>query len=301
MANNDNLNKKELKDLAASLNQLGVGGYQQLVHQAILHDWTRNRFVQHLVHEPAFQRQFPGLVQGGEINAFLLGQENASVNVTNLGAAVTNYGKLWKSYEQAGSGYGFGKLSKVQVAALIKGEVSPQEFRKRSAAIDNVRKNPELFDFWKKEAKKFGAGDLNVFRAAAGLTDRKFNDIYEAARLRQEFGLSAKDAGSAAKSIDIGNPATSSSQSPQSLEDIVTAARQNLQDIQPELAAQGIGVGQLVKALANPSQYGREMQAIQQALATKRARGQYVAGSQARAGEAGGPSLYAPDSQAAYG
>jgi hypothetical protein len=282
---------KVRKQLSAALKRSSIeGNYSALIREAVVNDWNEQQFVQALVRTKAFRRQHPGVVKGGQINDFLLGQEGAPLSFSTLGNALGNYRTLWQSYETAGRAYGYGKLNKRQIASLINGEKSPEEFAASAQAVQQVKSNAETLSLYNQQRKAAGLKPLEqreLFQAFAS-PNRGWVDQYEATRLRLlggNLGLSAQDANTVAKSI--GTPGTLSAD----IGALVGDLRSQLGDIGPELEREGISRVQLAQFLANPDE---DRLGIQQRIAQlqqrRRSQGQFSQGQQTgpRPGSSGG-------------
>lgn len=301
----EDLNKKQEKELAQMLKSYGIDGrYLDLIHEAIIHDWSANRFAMKLVRDKRFKNQFPGLVKRGEVNAFLLGKEDVGVSLQSLGQAISNYKTLKQSYETVGKNFGNASISKAEMSALIGGEISVDEFGRRAKAIQDVKKDPELWDYFKAQAAAAGEKMSleDQFGVAAGIADQKFYDIYEAARIAQSgesLGFTSEQAAAIARAL----PNFDAQGQPTGIGDIGELMRKlkaNLSDVSPELKAAGIDSTRLATYFADPTQDTELEGRILQAIASKRSRGAYVAGSQTRKGPGGGVATYSPEGQAAY-
>jgi hypothetical protein len=291
---------KVRKQLQSALKRSGIeGAYSQLIREAIINDWSDQQFVQALVRTKSFRRNYPGLVRGGHINDFLLGQEGAPLSFSSLGQALGNYRTLWQQYETAGRAYGYGKLSKRQVAALIQGEKSPDEFMAAAEAVQLVKTNEGALSLYNQQRKAAGLQPMKqreLFESFAS-RNRGFVDAYEATRLRLfggNLGLSAEGAQQVAASLGTPGTITGSGDIGQLISDL----RGQLGDIGPELEREGISRVQLAQFLANPDvdKLGIS-QRIAQLQQRRRSQGQFAAGQQAgpRPGSTGGtpgPTAY---------
>jgi hypothetical protein len=292
--------KKVRKSLESALGRSGIeGNYSKLIREAIINDWSEQQFVQALVRTKSFRRNFPGAIRGGNINDFLLGQEGAGLTFSTLGQALSNYRTLWQSYETAGRAYGYGKLSKRQVAALIQGEKSPEEFAATAQAVQLVKQNEGALSLYNQQRKAAGLQPLKqreLFESFASQS-RGFVDAYEATRLRMiggNLGLTAEGAHQVAKSI--GTPGTITGAT--DIGALVGELRSQLGDIGPELEREGISRVQLAQFLADPSSDSLGIQQrIAQLQQRRRSQGQFAAGQQTgpRPGSTGstpGPVAY---------
>ena len=290
--------KKARKELQAALKQLGIdGNFMALIDAAVRGDWSPQQFTVRLTRTEAFRNKFPGLIQNGNLNSDLVGGRDVGITASSLGTAIRAYEAAWKGYTEIAKNYGYGPVPRQKLAILIKSGVSPDEFGTRLAAIATVKKNPEVFDAFKAQAKLAGVNmqPKDLFKFAAKTADKKFYDIYEAAQLQTQIGLDASAAARAAKGVGLPGQATPN------FEQTIAAVRQNLQQVGPELASQGITPAKLVKIMANPGSYVKEMEAIAQVIATREGLGRPVAGMYAQKGSAGGLALYEGEGQAAYG
>lgn len=292
----DREQRKQLKDW---LGQYGLNAeIMQLIDAAVRHDLSTSMIVQRLVHTETFHNQYPGLIHNGQIADFLTGRAGAPLTVQTLSSAVQNYQTLEKAYQDAAKNYGY-KWKPNMMLNAIQNDLSPTEFTQRLGAIRTVNQTPGLRDFFEQAVKASGVHGVDtqkeVFRLAAGVSAKRFEDIYETARLAQaNIGFSiqegaklAKQIGQPGEQVDIGA--------------LVSQVRQQLGDIGPELQSAGISNAQLTRFLANPKDdtFGLAPK-LASIVAAKRARGQFVPGTQAQRGPAGGPALYQQEGAAAY-
>ena len=303
----DPLTKQQEAELKSILHSLSLGNaFGDLIHQAIVNDWNPQQFVTQLVRDDRFQAKFPGVIgPHGEINDFLVSKEGVGLSPSSLGQALSNYRSLWQAYEQAGKRYGYGDLNRNQIATLIKGETSPDEFGSKAYALNVVTKNKTTFDLYNQQRKAAGLPPLergDILSAIAN-QDAKFFDVYEATRLRQlgsNFGFNAKEAQAVAKAIPDVNAAGQPTNVAPDIGRLVAELSGHLSDIGPELRSAGIDTITLARYIANPSAYPRLAGKIEQVMAARRSQGAYVAGSQSRKGPAGGLALFEQDRSAAY-
>lgn len=303
--------KKEYRDLLKEMAQgWGLGPmFTDLIRRAVINDWSQGEFLTALTASDAFQAKFPGLLdQHGDLRDYLTGQQNATLSAANLGAAIANYGKLWEAYEDAAKPYSqiAGKISKDKLAALLKAEKSPDEFRANLHAISVVSKNQRSFDLYNQQRKLAGLKPLSKSELykAISTKDQKFENVYEATRL-QMMGdgiLKAKEAQAVAKALPNVDEAGRQTgvTSDQRIAELVDELSTHLSDIGPELRQAGIDTITLARYIANPSTNPQVANRLRQLVATKRSRGAYVAGSQARKGSAGGIALYDEEGAASY-
>lgn len=295
---NDKAQRKALRD---ALKSLGIdGNFLELIDAAVRGDWSVQEFTVRLTKTEAFRNKFPGLIQNGNLNPDLVGGRDVGVSASSLASAIRAYETAWKGYTEIAKNYGYGGIGRDKLSLLIRNGVSPDEFGTRLQAILTVKRNPEAFDALKQQAKLAGVPmqPKDLFRFAAKTADKKFYDIYEAAQLQTQIGLDPKVAARLAKNA-VGVPG----QLNQNFDEIISYVRQNLQRIGPELAAQGINAAKLVKVMANPGSFAKEMDIISQAVATRESLyGRGGSGAiYAEQGAGGGPSLYNDEGSAAYG
>ena len=296
--------KKVAKQLKSALQRSGIeGAYSSLIREAIINDWSEQQFVQALVRTKSFRRTYPGVVRGGNINDFLLGQEGTGLSFSTLGQALGNYRTLWQSYETNGRAYGYGKLNKRQVAALIQGEVSPDEFVARAQGVQMVNQNEGALNILNQQRKAAGLqplGRRDLFSAFAS-RNQSFIDAYEATRLRLEgqgLGLNAKEAQQVAGSIGTAGTLTGAAD----IGALISDLRSQLGDIGPELEREGISRVQLAQFLANPDSDRLGIsQRIAQLQQRRRSMGQYAAGQATSTGPGGGITTGGRPGPTAYG
>lgn len=305
----DNLTKQQRKTLKELRQDFDVlPGYADILRKAAVFDWSTQEIIHAVVHSETFRKQYPGIMQGGQLADFLTGQANATLSVQTLAQAVGNYKAFEKQYEDALQDFpqaGPKKLTRDMLATLIRQEKSPDEFRAALSAVQTVKANPELFKTWEQIAKTAGIPKkFNPFEAAARVADQKFYDVYEAARLENMgLGLGAQDALKVAKSltnVDAQGRSTGIIDTAR-LADLVAKVQAQSADIGPEMEKQGISRLDLSKWIATGGASDPTLSIkLEQLVATKRNQGAYVAGSQARKGPGGGVTTYAPERTAAY-
>lgn len=293
---NDKAQRKALRD---ALKSLGIdGNFLELIDSAVRGDWSAQEFTVRLTKTEAFRNKFPGLIQNGNLSPSLTGGRDVGINASTLAGAIRAYKTAWESYTEVAKNYGYGGIGRDKLATLIKNDVSPDEFGTRLQAIRTVKMNPDTFAALKEQAKLAGVNmqPKDMFKFAAKTADKKFYDLYEAAQLQTQVGLDPKAAARVARGA-VGQPGAAT----QNLDEIISYVRQNLQQVGPELAAAGINAAKLVKVIANPGAFAREMDIIRQTVATREGLGRPVAGIYAQRGPAGGLALYDEEPQAAYG
>lgn len=291
-------NKAGLKDIAEQVFDNVPPAVLGLIDQAVRNDWSATEFIRALIGTEAFRMKFPGLMEGGTVAEFLTGQENAPPSIQNIATAITNYRTALHEYRQIAQRYGVG-FTKKQFQLIIRTQTSADEFGARLRAIQKVQRTPGLEQAFNAQARAFGIETLNeegVYRLAAGVADKKFYDVYEAAYI-QNADLGFGKSGAARLARRIGEPGALTD-----IGAVVAEAKARLSDIAPELEAQGVSKAQLLRFLADPTADTSNIAPrLAQALASKRARGTYVAGQQGRRGPAGGLTLQPQERTASYG
>lgn len=301
-----NKNRRAIRELR---DQFDLGpGYAGIIRDAVINDWSEQELTQAIVHSPVFRRQYPGLIDAdGYIQDFLAGANRAQLTPSTLAAATQAYNQLWKSYEDVASNYKsvFGPVTRDKVAALIRGDVSPDELQTKLFSVQKATSNPEALDIFNEQLEAAGLKPLagkDAYKFYAKTASQKVYDVYEAARVRQlapGAGFSADDAKKIAESLqnvdEQGRPT-----GPANVGQLLEGLTANLSDIGPELRQAGIDNLAIARYLANPGEAPELATKIQQLIATKRGRGQYVAGSQPKQGP-GGVKLYDDNRTAAYG
>src|SRR3990167_307952 len=259
-----------------------------LIDTATREEGSGIEFVKALTNTQTFRNRFPGLMDGGTIAEFLSGGADVPVSVQSLATAITNYRTSLEEFRKAGEKYGI-TINKQMFKTVINRQTSLDEFAARLQAIARVQKYPNIEKAFNAQAKAFGIDTLDeegIYRLAAGVADKKFYDVYEAAELQTAgLGFGKQQAGKLARQIGEGGVLTD-------ISTIVGQAKQYLGDIAPELESKGISKAKLLKFIADPGTDPENLAPrIAQAIASKRARGSYIAGTQARRGPAGGLAL----------
>lgn len=310
MANDkQGLTKQEREQLKRLQKRLDLpAGYADILRQSVIFDWADQELVHAIANSDHFRQQYPGIFDNnGDLQDFLTGQNRTPLNKDTLAAAIHNYDKLSQSYETAAAGYGdiAGKITRDKVAALIRSETSPDELRAKLNAVQTVGTKKEALDAFNAKLKELGRPPLqgnDLFKFVAGSADQKFYDLYETVRLQQTLpnaGFSAQDAMSIAKALP-NRDAQGKQTGAGDVASLVAQLSEKLGNVGPELAAAGIDHVTLARFLANPQADPGLLSKIQQIEATRKGAGAYVAGSQARKGQAGGIATYAQDKAANY-
>lgn len=296
MADKKKDRNKGVKDIAKQLRRIGISGpdLAALVDAAVRGDWGISEFVVRVTRTDSFQRKFPGLIKGGNINPAISGAFETGITVSSLGKAIQAYETMLKGYTDVAKQYGY-TWGREKMQTALQADTSVDELGARLAAIHTVSANKDTFEAWQKQAKMAGQ-DFDPFRLALKLNDRGFFDTLEAAQLQTQVGLKAKDAAKAAGSVGL--PGTYDQRS---LDEIIGYVRQNLSQVGPELGRQGINAVKLVKVIGNPGAFAKEMDIIRQTVATREGLARPVAGSYANRGSGGGLSLYEDEGSASYG
>jgi hypothetical protein len=290
--------ERELRQLLRESGYGLRGDYMNLIDKAVRHQWTVSQVVQRLVNTKAFRHEFPGLIErNGSIANLFTDRQGQPVSLSSLGSAIGNYRNYEDKFNSLARDYNF-KFSKNMMLNVIRSQTSPQEFQARLAVIRTVDTTPGLHDFFAEALKANGVRGVNtqreIYRLAAGTSNRRFEDIYETARISaaglgtpQQAAQIARQVGQPGEAIDIGK--------------LVSEVRQNLSYIGPELQQSGISNADLLKFFSdpegNPDLAGRINQIIAGRQSVGAAR---VPGAQLRQGAAGGPTTYAPEGAAAY-
>lgn len=270
---------------------------RHLIEVAVRKDWDVQHFTQRFVNTKYFRQKFPGLIEkNGTIANELSGQQGQGVSPGSLGQAIRNYRAGLNQFADISSTYGFNGFDKKMFASALKSQTSAEEFAARLKAIDQVDSNPALKAMYEQNLKAAGlkAGPQDLYRAAAGLGEKPFMDVYEATQFQYNLGL---DQGQAKELAKEGGGSTF-----ENVDELIANVRQNLQGYAPELKAQGLDTVKLVKVLANPSAYQAEVDIIRNVAQQRQSLyGRPVAGTYARRGAGGGLALYEPEGQASYG
>ncbi len=303
MPNNNQQNKQKKKQFESEVKQLFGGDLtqeiRQLIDLAVRKQFNTQDFVERLTNTHYFRRQFPGLLEkNGTIANGLTGEQGVGVSAASLTGAIKNYRTALNQNQQIAQQYGY-NFNKDQLAKLIQDQTSPDEFKARLGAVELVNSNPALKDAYEAQLRASGqkVTPHSAYQAALKLGDKGFMNLYEGAQYQNQLGLNRNDAHALA--TGKGSPVGATFES---IDQVVQAARQNLQTIGPELAAQGITTPQLVKILNNPSAYSKEMGTIQQTLESRKSLfGRPVPGTYPQQGQSGGLSQYPQQREQAYG
>jgi hypothetical protein len=303
------LNKQNRRRLQRLKKQYDLGpGYAEIIRDAVINDFSEQQIIRAITRSDTFKRQFPGIFESkGTLQSFLTGTAETNLNASTLSTAIKNYRSLQASYEDVAGNFGgvVGKIGRDKVAALIRSETSPEEFAAKARAIQLATENAGAIDIFNQQLKAQGLPPLkgqDVFKFIAKAADQKFYDVYEAARIRQlapGLDLSTADAAKIAKSlqnVDDQGQQTGAGD----IGGLLTRLSADISDIGSDLKGAGIDNLRLAKYLANPGADPELAAKIEQVRATKRARGQYVAGTQPKQGP-GGVKLDNDGKAAAYG
>lgn len=305
MPNNNQQNKQKKKQFESEVKQLFGGDLtqeiRQLIDLAVRKQFNTQDFVERLTNTHYFRRSFPGLLEhNGTIANALTGEQGVGVSAASLTGAIKNYRTALNQNQQIAQQYGYHNFGKDQLAKLLQDQTSSDEFKARLQAVETVDTNPALKAAFEAQQRANGikVSGNSAYKAALSLGDKKFTNLYEGSLYQEQLGLSRGDAADLAH----GKGSAPVGATFDSIDQVVTAARQNLQTIGPELAAQGITTPQLVKVLNNPTAYANEMGTIQQVLeARKSLFGRPVPGTYPQQGASGGLSQFPQQREAAYG
>lgn len=304
------LNKQQRNTLRRLKKQYDLGpGYGDIIRDAVINDFSEQQIIKAVTRSDTFRRDFPGIFdKKGNLQDFLTGTDKTNLNASTLATAIQNYKSLWASYEDVAVQYKsvLGKIGRDKVAALIRSETSPEELMAKARAVQLATENKDTIDIFNQQLKAAGmkplAGqDLYKFLAKTG--DQKFYDVYEATRLRQlapGLDLTAKNAEEIAGSLSNVDDQSGQFIGAGDVAGLVKQLSAHLADLGPELKAAGYDNIEVAKLLANPNADPTFVNKIQALMEARRAKGQYVAGSQPRQGP-GGVKLGEEGRAAAYG
>lgn len=272
---------------------LGLGGnYAALIAKAVREDWGETEFLTQLTRTRTFKRTFPGIINNGRLEGFLT-DGDPTISLGNLRNAIGSWRKLQESYNQIAKAQGSNKVDRREMAFLIRGDISPEEYGRRSLAVRQFKDNPEALDAYNDVRREIGLPPLDdptKLKFLAGAASHQFYDVYEAALLRSaNLGFStqqsvelARDLGVPGQTFDIGA--------------LVRDVKAKRSDIGPELAAAGISDAALTRFLADPGTDPDNIAGTLNTLvANRRARSKPVVGTYARQGSGGGPATYAQE------
>lgn len=276
--------------LNSLLGGLGLhGNYSLLIDRAIRNDWDATEFIQALIKTKAFKQSFPGLITNGRINDFIANGRD-SISSGNLSSAISNYKRLQEGYQdvaevQGLTGY---KITPQRMKAILKAELSPDEFGERARIQNAVNTNPQLAEWYNRVRKEAGLKPVDKVGLFKDILNKssQFYDLHEAAKLGLSgLGYTPKDALALAKGI--GQSGTYAN-----VDELVGAVREHLHDIGPELDRQGIGLTKLTSWMANPGVDPDDIASkVKTLIANRRATGQRQVGSFARQGSGGGIAI----------
>lgn len=233
----------KIKGAASQLMEsLGIrGGLRSLVRKAVVEGWSIDEFANALMETKAFRKSFPGIVD------FKTGTLNVNFSASGAGAsallsAVGNYRRGLDDFQNATKNLGLPDIGKRGFAAMIRGDISLEEFGARATVIANVLANPGLRDLYNEQAAFAGMKPLDEqgFYRAIATRSTDFYDTYQAAYLRNAgLNLTAEQAAGVAKGLDSG-----ASQN-LNLSELVAQVKLYEADIGGELSSLGIGTAEL--------------------------------------------------------
>lgn len=285
---------KAFRNLA---DELGLSGsFDQLVRKAVVQGWDEDQFAAALMSSKRFRRRYPGLIEWKTGLPF--GDFSQKGGWAGLLEAVTNYRTGLDDAQALAERVGIKSINRRTFAALVRNDISLDEFGTRLLAIKTVRENPGLMELYNEQRKFLGMKPLDkkgMMRFAAKELGPEFYDVYQAAYLRNAgLDMSAAEANKVAGAIDspLGAPTLD-------LGKLVSEINRIKPDIGPELAREGIRDADLALLAAgqDPNNLAPK---LEQLVAQRRVSGQVARGSSARQTDTGGIALFPEDEALSY-
>lgn len=163
--------------LAQILRNYGLrpADFENIIERAIRRNWSPETFEAMIYGSRPFKERFRGIFE----------------NDGSLRMSPLEYIELEKTYEEIARDHGFFKQvnSSREIARLIEGNVSAQEFEDRLVAAERMQEFAPAFEAFKKVVKhNFGEtlGDKEIFDFVLGMGDKKFYDIWERAGIQEQ-------------------------------------------------------------------------------------------------------------------
>lgn len=246
-SNGPDIGPDELRSILRGFG-LNPRAFDDLIHDAVVGQWTPYQFEAALYESDPFHKMFPGIFNAGGSLKMTPGQYLQLVYGPN-------------GYRDISHEFGV-KINRKKIGQLIEGNVDPEEWADRAQLRSWIRENPEqreAYDAALKAMGRKGLDETTWFKALSGETNQDLQDLEEAARLQLVQGLDI-DAGAAVDAARlIGQPGEKVN-----LNQLVNQARSIKDFISPELQAAGISDVDLVvlQGGADPKNLGPKLEQI---------------------------------------
>lgn len=214
-------------ELAGILRGYGLNPhlFDDLIHQAVQNQWTPEQFIAELYASDEFASAFPGIFN-----------EDGSLKMSPGEYLQLAYGP--GGYVDIARNYGV-KLNLEKIGKLVEGNVSPGEWARRAAILQQARQSEVYREEFNRVLQARGHQPLGKgewFDFVAGRSQAQVENLYEAVALRMaDLELTPQEALSAAREIGREAP-----DQPQDLQRIVSEVRRLRDEVGPELRAAGI-------------------------------------------------------------
>ncbi len=213
-------------ELAGILRGFGLnpGMFDDVIHQAISHQWSPYEFQAALYDSDAFHEMFPGIFN-----------KDGSLKMTPAEWNALAFGE--GGYQDISSNFGI-KLNRDKIGALVENNVSPDEWAFRGYVLQQAKSSDVYRDAFNKVLQASGQKPLDKgewFNYIAGHSDARIENLYEAASLASAEGLDINAKGALAAAHDIGQPGEQID-----VKQLVQQVRQVADFVSPELRQAGI-------------------------------------------------------------
>lgn len=215
-------------ELAGILRGYGINPklFNDLIHQAIINQWSPAEFTAQLYGSDEFASVFPGIFA-----------RDGSLKVTPSQYLQMAYG--FNGYVEIGKNFGV-HLTPEKIGLLFEGNTSPTEWAFRAMALQDAKANEVHRANYNAIITQMGHAPLSKddwYNYFAGKSDVKIENVFEAASLYAAPGLdvTAKEAVAASKAIGAQNP-----RAVLDIAKVIAAAQANKDIVGPELQAAGI-------------------------------------------------------------
>jgi hypothetical protein len=235
MAKNDhNRPDVEAGELAGILRGYGLNPklFDDLIHEAIINQWSTAQFAGELYSSDEFAAAFPGIFN-----------HDGSLKVSPTEYLRLAYGI--NGYQDIARQFGI-KLGLNKIGQLFEGNVSPDEWAFKAMVLQQSRATETYRQEFNNVLESSGApplGKKEWFDFIAHKSEARVENLYEAVALRMDTGLelTPEEALAAAKQIGLETPSARVD-----INEIIAKANQYKGAIGPELRAAGITDADLV-------------------------------------------------------
>jgi hypothetical protein len=215
-------------ELAGLLRSYGLNPklFNDLIHEAVINQWSSAQFIGELYGSDEFAAAFPGIFA-----------EDGSLRFSPSQYLQIAYGV--NGYVDIGKSFGI-KLGPAKIGELIEGSVSPDEWAFRAMVLQDAKANEVHRQSYNAVIKEMGGEPVSKgewFEHFAGKPTSKVENLFEAASLyaAQNLDINAAQAVQAAKAIGAREPMAQVD-----IDQLIQAATANKDIVGPELQAAGI-------------------------------------------------------------